>query len=131
MRVRIIIDNRLELLARRSASLVRRSEAAIPRLRGHSRRTYRRIKRSHRCRKLGASLFILLVDVVPPAKRNRGDDHNRNDRGNEFRLVLDAPVSGAPRSLECDFAEAVFFQLSPGFCAHGFPSLINGGMTNN
>src|SRR5208282_2035058 len=43
--------------------------------------------------------------------------------------MLLAPVGGVLRRLDRDLAEAVLFQLMPGFCAHGLPSSLNGRMT--
>jgi hypothetical protein len=37
-------------------------------------------------------------------------------------------VGGVSRRLERDLAEAVLFQLMPGFCAHRLPSWLQGGM---
>src|SRR6202011_3860328 len=71
----------------------------------------------------------LRVEVVPAAKRDRANSDNGNHSGNEFRLVFNAPVGGVSRRLECDLAEAVLFQLMPGFCAHRLPSWLKGRMT--
>src|SRR5208282_2440441 len=43
--------------------------------------------------------------------------------------VFHAPVDGLLRCLERDLAEAVLFQLMPGFCAHRLPSSLKGGLT--
>src|SRR6266853_6951198 len=129
MGARILVDDGLELLARRRGTLLRRREAVRTGLCRYPRRTHRRFPGADRGRKLGASLFVLRVDVVPAAKGDRAKNDNRNHSGNEFRLVFDAPVSGVSRRLECDLAEAVLFQLMPGFCAHRLPSSLRGRMT--
>src|SRR5208283_1954356 len=74
--------------------------------------------------KLGAGPFVLRVDVVPPAKRDRRNHDHRNDSSHQFRLVFRGPVGSVLRRLERDLAEAVLLQLMPGFCAHGLPSSL-------
>src|SRR5258708_19872048 len=75
------------------------------------------------------SLFVLRVEVVPAAKRDRCNDHNRNRSGNESGLVFLTPVSGVSRRLERDLAEAVLFQLMPGFCPHRLPPSLSVSMS--
>src|SRR5208337_544437 len=128
VRMWIVIGDRLELLARRGGTLLRRGEAVVSRLRWNARRTHRRFKSTDRRRKRSAGWFVLRVDVVPTAKRNRGDDDHRHYNDDEFSLVLLGPVGGVLRCLDRDLAEAVLFQLMPGFCAHRLPSSFSGRM---
>src|SRR5258708_7698291 len=124
MGTRILVNDGLELFSGRRGALLGRCEAVRSRLLGHARRTHLRFKRPDRRRKLSASLFILSVDVIPPAKCNSRDNDDRYYGGNQFGLMLRRPVGGVSRRLECDHAEAVLFQLMPGFCAHRLPSSL-------
>src|SRR5215469_2832315 len=120
-RVRILVNDRLELLLRSLRAFLRRSERREIRLLRLAGWTQRCLHRPHRDRKIEASLLVLGVQVVPAANYDCGKNDHHNGGNDQGLTMLDRPIGGLLGSADGHTAKCILFQLMAGFCAHKLP----------